>query len=74
MKGMRFPLDIVWIAKDRVIGVAKNVPVPPNGQPSIDLPTYSPPSAVDYVLELNAGQSQFFDIGAEVTVTPIEST
>lgn len=73
MKDMRFALDLVWIANGRVIGVEKAVPAPTDGTPAQDLPTYSPPSPVDYVLELNAGQSQFFTIGDEVTITEIQS-
>lgn len=48
MKGMEFPIDIVWIKDNQVIGIEKNV-----------LPTssdiYYPPEPVDRVLEINAG-------------------
>ena len=56
MRGMRFPLDMVWIdANLRVVGVTADVPHAPPGTPDSDLPTYSSPSPVRYVLELNAG-------------------
>jgi uncharacterized membrane protein (UPF0127 family) len=51
MKGMRFPLDIVWIDRGRVTGVAANVPVPSGGR----LPLYSSGSPADRVLEVRAG-------------------
>ncbi len=56
MRGMRFPLDMVWIDADlRVVGVTADVPHALPGTPDSDLPTYTSPSPVRYVLELNAG-------------------
>ncbi len=73
MKDMQFPIDIIWISHGKVIGVTKNLPVPPKGQKPQDLPTYSPPEAVDYVLELNVGQGALFSVGDEVTITQIHA-
>jgi hypothetical protein len=53
MKGMRFPLDIVWIRDGRVVDVTADVP-PPDAQAS-SLPTYSPDRPADRALEVNAG-------------------
>lgn len=48
MKDMKFPLDFVWIAEDRIVGVEKNI--------SPDYPeTLAPAEPVDRVLEINAG-------------------
>ena len=60
MKGMRFPLDIVWILDNNIVDIAKNVPVSVNGY----LPEYMPSVAVNKVLELNAGTMD--EIGAKV--------
>lgn len=54
MKDMKFPLDMVWIKGDRVVGFTENV------QPELEksvfgLTIYHSPEAVDKVLELNAG-------------------
>lgn len=49
MKGMRFPIDIVWIENGRVIGCEKNIP-PDDGQR-----TFSSPSDAGYVLEVPEG-------------------
>ena len=55
MKGMRFPLDMVWIGEDkRVVSVTTNIPPQP-GVPDAQLRRYSPDTPVRYVLELNAG-------------------
>ena len=50
MKGMRFPIDIVWIDRGRVTGVVRNAPVP-HGRP----PLYSSVGPADHVLEMPAG-------------------
>jgi uncharacterized protein len=51
MKGMRFPIDIIWIAAGRVTGVERDAPVPAGGR----LPLYSSDGPADHVLELRAG-------------------
>lgn len=53
MKGMRFPLDIVWIKDGRVVDVSADVP-PPRGSDA-PLPTYSPDRPANRALEVNAG-------------------
>lgn len=51
MKGMEFPLDIVWIRGEKIVGIAEGVAIPGSGSVEI----YSPPVLVDRVLELSAG-------------------
>lgn len=51
MKGMRFPLDIIWIRDLRIVDMTKNVPVASTGA----LPLYKPSVPADKVLEVNAG-------------------
>ena len=51
MKGMRFPIDIIWIQDGKVVDIAESVPVP-DGLP---LQTYAPSGPAEAVLELNAG-------------------
>lgn len=54
MKSMEFPIDIVWISGDAVVGVSENIQ-PPTGAADENLTVYSPPEPVNYVLEVNAG-------------------
>ena len=55
MKGMRFPLDMVWIGDDKKItSVSADVPPQP-GVPDAQLLRYSSTVPVRYVLELHAG-------------------
>ncbi len=51
MKEMNFPLDIIWINKDEVVGVSQNAP--PEGATPKHI--YKSPLPVDFVLEVNAG-------------------
>jgi len=52
MKDMRFPIDFIWISAEQTI-----VAITPSiGEDSYPI-TFSPPSAVKYVLEVNAGVS-----------------
>lgn len=52
MKDMNFSIDIIWISEGRVVAVSENLP--PDGHRG-NLPTYSPPSSIDTVLEVTAG-------------------
>ncbi len=54
MKDMKFPIDIVWLDTDVVVGVVENVPIE-NSVPDDQLTRYSSPQSVNRVLELNAG-------------------
>jgi uncharacterized membrane protein (UPF0127 family) len=68
MKGMRFPLDIVWIGADcTVVDVTLGAPPPATGTPVEALPLYRPSAPAAYVLELNAGEAQ--SLGARVGAT-----
>lgn len=50
MKDMRFPIDIIWIDQyKKVIGFSENL------QPESFPNKYSPPSPVQFVIEVNSG-------------------
>ncbi len=55
MKGVSFPIDIIWISGETVTGVTRDVPPPKPGVPEADLPRYRPDGPVDRVLEVAAG-------------------
>lgn len=67
MKGMRFPIDIVWIREGEVVDVTPEVP-PAEG--AIDLRTYTPIVPADEVLELPAGYAEAHGIvpGTRITL------
>jgi hypothetical protein len=53
-KDMKFPLDIIWIRNGRIVDISEDVPV--------RCPKVKPRSAVDMVLEVNAGLVRRFGI------------
>lgn len=66
MKGMRFPIDIVWIRDGAVVDVTADVP-PAEG--AIDLRTYVPVVPADEVLELPAGYAAAHGIEPGTRIT-----
>jgi uncharacterized membrane protein (UPF0127 family) len=55
MKDMLFPIDIIWINKEKeIVYIDENTPVPEANTPDYKLPLYSSPKPVSYVLEVNA--------------------
>ena len=66
MMGMKIPIDIIWLADDRVVGINRSVPPPLPGQAPVRI---YPPKPVDMVLETAAGWSRAagLTIGQRVT-------
>jgi uncharacterized membrane protein (UPF0127 family) len=54
MRGMRFCLDIVWIADGEIVGAAENA-CPEPGVPEANLSRFLSPEPVQFVLEVPAG-------------------
>ncbi len=54
MKDMNFPLDMIWIGGNTVVGFAQNVQPQPGAQ-LWQLSIYNSPDGTDKVLEVNAG-------------------
>ncbi|MBI4992235.1 MAG: DUF192 domain-containing protein [Candidatus Harrisonbacteria bacterium] len=51
MAGMKFPLDIIWIKGDKVVGFSENLPL----ASAANVKIYYSPESIDKVLEINAG-------------------
>ena len=60
MKGMRFPLDFIWINGNKVADLSRNIPQPAND--TIQPATLAPSVPADKVLEVNAGVIQSLGI------------
>lgn len=52
MKGMKFPLDVIWIAGDKVIGLQENIPFQASDG---DVVRFQSKAPADMVLEVSAG-------------------
>lgn len=72
MKGVTFPIDIVWIFQDRIIGFEENVAPSPSDNVS-DLKIYRPPLQVNKVLELKSGRVKLLraELGDKIFVRPL---
>lgn len=55
MKGLAFPLDMIWIREGKVVDIIKNALPPEPNTPDENLPLYIPNQPVDMVLEVNSG-------------------
>ncbi len=64
MRGMNFPIDIVWINGDKIVDISPDLP-PSKG---LDITLYRPKENVDRVLEINAGtaERQGYTIGDRI--------
>ena len=67
MKGMKFPIDIIWIRGNTIIGFAENAQPELSGE---TLKLYQSPGFVNYVLEVSAGTVERLNIspGTEVVI------
>lgn len=73
MKGLKFPLDFIWIKGNSIVDIIKDVPPPGEGQKDEDLPIYLPITEVDKVLEVNAQTVDRLGIkvGDDITISDI---
>lgn len=55
MKGMKFPIDVIFINAGKVVDFLKNVAPPPPNQKDSDLPLLQPATEIDMVLEVPSG-------------------
>ena len=54
MKGMQFPLDIIWLDNHRIAYILRNVQPAKSG---VIPPVMTPPMAGNFVLEIDAGRA-----------------
>lgn len=69
MKGMLISIDIIWIKDEKVVGIERNIPVPPNELAAMR--PYASPVPLDTVLEVVGGTSDRLGIvvGDSVGIT-----
>lgn len=68
MKDVEYPIDIVWVNDQQVVGVESAVAPELPTTPLADYRHYTPPAAVTTVLELPAGTADRLAITAGTTV------
>ena len=70
MKDMKFPIDIVWIRGEKIVGFAENT-MPEPGKSLLNLRVYYSPEPADRVLEIKAGLVEKFGLKIGDTVRVI---
>ncbi len=55
MKGMKIPLDFIWIKDNAIVDLLFNIPPPKNKEKDESLPVYSSKQEFNNMLEVNAG-------------------
>ncbi|MBI4132119.1 MAG: DUF192 domain-containing protein [Candidatus Sungbacteria bacterium] len=63
MKGMRIPIDIVWLSGGVIRAVTAGIEPPPPGIPDAELPRFTSPEPVDSVIEIRAGRASELGLG-----------
>ena len=74
MKGMKIPIDLIWISNGKIVGFEENMEPPSNPDvPDGALKTYLPPQLIDRALELHAGRVKLLRamVGDDVLVKPL---
>lgn len=73
MKDMKFPLDLIWIRNGKISQIDRSIPAPQPDQQNSDLKLYSSKVPTDYVLEVNAGFAQKYNmkVGDPVVIPAI---
>lgn len=55
MKGMKFPLDFIFIRGGKVVDLLRSIPTPSPAQQDQSLPLYEPVVPINMMLEVNSG-------------------
>lgn len=67
MKGMEFPIDIIFLSNDKIVTIFKNVPAPATVTETPNI-YYQPTAPSDKVIELKAGASDKYNLHEGDTV------
>jgi len=72
MKGMKFPIDIIWIRDNAIVAIDEYV-FPEPDVPDSERTVYLPPEPVDGVLEVGAGRARSLraETGDPVKMRPL---
>lgn len=70
MKGMKFPIDIIWINGVKVVDLIKGAAPPPPGAPDQEIPIYLSNQPFDRTLEVNSGfaDSHQIKVGDQIQI------
>lgn len=72
MKGLSFPLDLIYIKDEKIVEILPNIQPPSAGQTDASLPIYHPKDQINMVLEVSAGTVERLNIkiGDKILLLP----
>lgn len=68
MKGMKFPLDIIFIDNNKIVSISHEVPAPKDVNDT-NLAVYTPDAPANQALEINSGLAKSFNFKSGDAVT-----
>jgi uncharacterized membrane protein (UPF0127 family) len=71
MRDMKFPIDIIWIKDNQVVGITREAKPQPDASEE-ELKVYKPDRPVNYVLEVPAGKVDKYGIEVSSTMRILE--
>ncbi len=63
MKGMRIPIDIIWVRDGVIRGIVAGAEPPPPGAKDADIPRFAAPEPVDAAIEIRGGRAGELGLG-----------
>lgn len=63
MKGMRIPIDIIWVRDGVIRGIVAGAEPPPPGAKDADIQRFAAPEPVDAVIEIRGGRAGELGLG-----------
>lgn len=73
MKGLKFPLDFIWIRNNIIVDFLENIQPPKSDQTDQSLTIYGPKVEVDMVLEASAGSVKRLNVKLGDTVKIVQN-
>lgn len=68
MKDMNFPLDIIWLRDNTIIGITYGAAIPPENERENPQQIYHSPAPADMVIEVEAGRAVSFAVGMKLVI------
>ena len=66
MKDMNFPLDMIWLRDNTIIGITYSAEIPPENERKNPTQIYNSPGPADMVIEVEAGRAVSFAVGMKL--------
>ena len=68
MKNMNFPLDIIWLSDNTIVGITYNATIPSENEREFPRTSYNSGQPADMVIEVEAGRAVSFAVGMKLEI------